>query len=198
MRLVAVWYFWDPIEVLGLFRPRPTRSRRQKFEIALLLTKNEGVIFPFCLRWESTGRNVSKMRQICPKDEPKCSQNMTPLQKDPKQREVKSSTSRIPKDSYLPVLSQHIKFEFSAQRSRKINDKITPSFFVKSRVLSKFWRLERVGRGRNSPKTSTGSQKYHTATSFVTIFMFVNFQKIWKTRKTNKNCFESNATLKDS
>ena len=63
---------------------------------------------------------------------------------------------------------------YATPKSRKI-EKMTPSFFVKCRVISKFWRLERVGRGRESQKSSVGSQKYRTVTHFVTIFMFCIF-----------------------
>ena len=42
--MVVVDGFWDTIDDFWLVRPGPTRSRRQNFEIALLLTKNEGVI----------------------------------------------------------------------------------------------------------------------------------------------------------
>ena len=47
-KLGAANYFWDPIEVSGLFQPRPTHSRHQNFESTLLLSKNEGLFFFMC------------------------------------------------------------------------------------------------------------------------------------------------------
>ena len=61
-KLVADYYLWDPIDDFWMFWPCPTRSRRQNFEITLLLSKNEGVICPGKNdNVHKMGRGVSKI-----------------------------------------------------------------------------------------------------------------------------------------